>query len=403
MIFKLNNGMRVLWVPGQSRTGWCGVAIDAGSRDETEESYGLAHFVEHTIFKGAGKRKSWHILNRMEVVGGELNAYTTKEGTMIYTLFPGEHVERAAQLVSDLVSCPTFPEHEIEREREVVMEEIASFRDNPADAVYDDFEETIFAGSDLAHNVLGDAEQLRRMTRDDCHRWVNTHYTPHNMVLFIAGNYTEQQVERLAERYFGALTGSEQRKKRVAPAHVTPQRRIIDIDSHQAHVIMGVRVPGMDNGGLRYALALVNNALGGPGMNSLLNVALREKRGLVYSVESSVVTMTDCGLAEIYFGCDAHELARAEKVTKQTISRLFDLASDPRRLDAWKKQYCGQLSVAWENQEARVLGAARSFLYCDEVETIDQTIARLSAVTPNEARAAVEFLAPDRLTTLIER
>ena len=202
----LENGLRLVHVPTTSQVAWCGLAVNAGSRDEREGHYGLAHFVEHTIFKGTSHRRAWHILNRMERVGGELNAYTTKEGTMLYSVFPGEHLERAVDLLADLVQWSQFPQEELDRERDVVLEEAASYRDTPSDAVYDDFEDLLFAGSELGHNILGRKEDLENLTREDCMRYLKTLYVPSNMVFFSVGPERPERVFRLAEKHLGGMS-----------------------------------------------------------------------------------------------------------------------------------------------------------------------------------------------------
>ena len=304
----LSNGLRVVHVPGKGAVTYCGLAINAGSRDEDPDKWGLAHFVEHTIFKGTTHRRSWHIINRMETVGGELNAYTTKEGTMLYSIFPGEHLNRATELIADLVINSVFPEAELEREREVVMDEADSYRDTPSEAIYDDFEDLFFAGSQLGHNILGTEEHLQRITSAHCRAYLDNLYVPLNMVFFVYGNHRFDAVMRLAERHFGAMTHPTRRSERIVPPIVEPFRKVIAIDSHQSHTLMGARLFGLDDE-RRYAMALLNNILGGPGMNSLLNVQMRERRGMVYTVESNMSLLTDCGMLQIYFGCDAHHVS----------------------------------------------------------------------------------------------
>ena len=286
----LPNGLAMVHVATMSQVAWCGLAVNAGSRDEDEGQYGLAHFVEHTIFKGTLHRRSWHILNRMESVGGELNAYTTKEGTMLYSVFPERHLKRAIDLLADLVQWSVFPQEELDRERDVVLEEAASYRDTPSDAVFDDFEDLMFVGSQLGHNILGVKEDLERLTSEDCMRYLKTLYVPTNMVFFSVGPERPERVFSMVERYFGAMSHSVAERHRSVPPTVAPFKQVIEIGTHQAHTVVGARVPDR-NSHLRYAVMLLNNILGGPGMNSLLNVELRERRGYVYSVES---TLTMC-------------------------------------------------------------------------------------------------------------
>ncbi|MBR5725190.1 MAG: insulinase family protein [Muribaculaceae bacterium] len=395
----LSNGLRLVHVPTASQVSWCGLAINAGSRDEREGHYGLAHFVEHTIFKGTRHRRAWHILNRMERVGGELNAYTTKEGTMLYSVFPSQHLERAVDLLADLVQWSQFPQEELDRERDVVLEEAASYRDTPSEAVYDDFEDLLFAGSELGHNILGRKEDLENLTRDDCMNYLKTLYVPDNMVFFSVGPERPERVFRLAEKHFGGMSHAVASRRRCVPQETAPFRQVVQIGTHQAHTVIGARVVDM-NHPLRHAMMLLNNILGGPGMNSLLNVELRERRGYVYTVESTLTLLSDCGWMEIYLGCDPDDVRSSLKVISRITGRLMSEMLPSRRLDAYKKQYCGQLVVAADNTEFMAMRAGRGMLYHGKVATIDETIAGIQAVTPEEIAQAAAFLRAERLSSL---
>lgn len=395
----LANGLRLVHVSMPTQVAWCGLAINAGSRDEQEGHYGLAHFVEHTIFKGTKHRRAWHILNRMERVGGELNAYTTKEGTMLYSVFPGEHLPRAVDLLADLVQWSVFPQEELDRERDVVLEEAASYRDTPSDAVYDDFEDLLFADSELGHNILGRKEDLERLSSDDCMRYLKTLYVPANMAFFSVGPAHPDRVFRLAEKAFGAMSHVLPPRHRSVPSSVAPFNKVIQIGTHQAHTIVGARVPDMSHP-LRYALMLLNNILGGPGMNSLLNVELRERRGYVYTVESTLTLLSDCGWMEIYLGCDSRDVKSSLRVIDRITARLGQELLPERRLEAYKKQYCGQLVVAADSSEFMAMRAGRGLLYHGTVATVAQTIERIQAVTPDDIARAASYLSRDALSSL---
>ena len=395
----LANGLRLVHIRTANQVAWCGLAVNAGSRDECAGKFGLAHFVEHTIFKGTKHRRAWHILNRMECVGGELNAYTTKEGTMLYSVFPHQHLERAIDLLADLVQWSVFPQEELDRERDVVLEEAASYRDTPSDAVYDDFEDRLFAGSQLGHNILGRKEDLENITREDCMSYLKALYVPGNMAFFSVGPERPERVFRLAEKHFAPMSLKLPARQRVMPAAVEPFRRTIPIGTHQAHTIVGARVPDMSHP-LRHALMLLNNILGGPGMNSLLNVELRERRGYVYTVESTLTLLTDCGWIEIYLGCDPDDVRSSLRVIERITSRLSQEILPARRLDAYKKQYCGQLMVAADSTEFMAMRAGRGMLYHGQVASIGDTIERIQAVTPEEIAQAATYLAADRLSSL---
>lgn len=395
----LPNGLAMVHVATMSQVAWCGLAVNAGSRDEDEGQYGLAHFVEHTIFKGTLHRRSWHILNRMESVGGELNAYTTKEGTMLYSVFPERHLKRAIDLLADLVQWSVFPQEELDRERDVVLEEAASYRDTPSDAVFDDFEDLMFVGSQLGHNILGVKEDLERLTSEDCMRYLKTLYVPTNMVFFSVGPERPERVFSMVERYFGAMSHSVAERHRSVPPTVAPFKQVIEIGTHQAHTVVGARVPDR-NSPLRYAVMLLNNILGGPGMNSLLNVELRERRGYVYSVESTLTLLSDCGWISIYLGCDPDDVRSSMRVIDRITNRLSNELLPERRLDAYKRQYCGQLVVAADSAEFLAMNAGRGLLYRGQVATPDETIARIQAVTPEDIAQAAAYLSAEKLSSL---
>ena len=395
----LPNGLRMAHIATTSRVAWCGLAIDAGSRDDREGEHGLAHFVEHTLFKGTTHRRAHNIGCRMERVGGELNAYTTKEATMLYSVFPAEHLGRAVELLADLVMNSVFPSEELAREMDVVLEEVDSYRDTPAEAVYDDFEDLLFAGNGLGHNILGNEHDVRAFTSQHCMRHLKSLYVPTNMVFFSVGPIPAERVFRLAERHFGAMHHPLVRPSRLQPDINVPDHRMVEIGAHQAHTVLGARLPGMHDHS-QYALALLNNILGGPGMNSLLNVALREKRGLVYTVESSLTLLTDCGLMEIYFGCDAADVSRSRRIVEKVIAQLADTPMNPRTLDAHKRQYCGGLAVAADSTEFVAMNAARNLLYHNHVSALRETMERIQAVTPQQLCEAASLLTAKHLSSL---
>lgn len=370
-------------IPSRGNVEYCCVVIGAGSRDESPSDYGLAHFVEHTMFKGTTHRRSYHIINRMEAVGGELNAYTTKEETAVYTVAPAGHIKRSAELLADLIYHSVFPSDELDREREVVADEIDSYLDSPADAVFDDFDELMFAGSPIAHNILGNINTLRTFTSSDCQRWLDTYYHPSNMVVCYSGPEAPAKVERILSQYFGCeeRTGVQNlssRKEEIKQVDTFSLSR--SIESHQAHTVLGARVGDMFSP-QRHALALLTNILGGPGMNSRLNVALREKRGLVYTVEASSALLTDAGLFSIYFGCDHKDVERCSELAIKEIAQLAAAPLTPQALARVKRQYVGQLIVARENAEQTALSTARATLYRGYASTTTEIAAAIEEVS----------------------
>lgn len=374
--------------------GIFGMTVLAGSADETPDQYGLAHLVEHTIFKGTQKRRSWHIINRMEAIGGELNAFTTKEETTIYTVFPSKGTSRAIELVSDLATNSIFPAGELEKEREVVLDEIASYRDSPSEAVYDDFEDLVYAGSPLGHNILGNAESVRRSGSEECRDFLNRYYTCGNSVLFYSGPATVQHIAQLCERYFAILPAGE-RKLRNSKAKYTPAQRTCHIEGlHQSHVIQGIEVDGI-NGEGRFADALFCNLIGGPGMNSLLNVELRERRGLVYTVEASTARFSESGLMTVYFGCDPEDIERCMSLSRATCLRLAEMPESQleKRLLRAKRQYSGQLAIGSENRENRIMSVARSVLHNGILPDESLALKKIESVGVSEIKARALALA----------
>lgn len=392
----LPSGLRVVYIRERSMVEYCGLAVKAGSRDESPSEFGLAHFVEHTIFKGTERRRAWHIINCMEAVGGELNAYTTKEETMVYSVFPTGNLSRAAELIFDLAANSRFPAGEIDKEREVVADEINSYLDTPSEAVFDDFEDLVFAGSSLGHNILGSVETVSRFTTDDCRRYLRRHYTPDNMVFFYSGQTPLSTVEKLVTRLSAMLPCDHDSDNHTQP-HPTPPptpqfTTTRDIDSHQAHTVIGARLPGMYEVD-RQSLALLTNILGGPGMNSLLNVALRERRGLVYSVDASTAVFTDAGLFTVYFGCDPDDNDRCVKIALREMSRLAETPLTEQALSRAKKQFLGQLIVGSENREQAALGAARATLYYRHALTPAQVRDRVMQITPGRLLSLAQAIA----------
>ncbi len=396
---RLPNGQPLVHIATTGHVGWCGLAVNAGSRDDGDGTHGLAHFVEHTLFKGTTHRSAWHILNRMEVVGGELNAYTTKEDTTLYSVFPAPYLARAIELLADLVTCSTFPQGELELEREVVLEEAASYRDSPSEAVWDDFEDMLWQGSALGHNILGNHDGINACTSQVCASYLKSQWVPGNMAFFSVGPAKPERVFALAERHLAHMHHSLQRAPRTTPPVTAPESRMIEIGTHQAHLVVGARVPGVGSE-QRHALALLNNILGGPGMNSLLNVNLRERRGLVYTVESSLSTFTDCGMLQIYLGCDPSKVKRALRLVHSTIDSLAQRPLAERRLNALKLQYAGQLQVAASTLEFTAMRAGKSLLLWGDVQPVDRGIERMMAVTPAQLQEAAQLLAPDLCSTL---
>ncbi len=381
-IIPLNNGLRLVHRKAQgAAVDYCGVIVKVGSRDDKPDAYGMAHFVEHTIFKGTQKRSSWHILNRMERIGGELNAYTTKEETVVYTAAPSGNMRRAIELIADLCTNSRFPDAELDKEREVVADEINSYLDTPADAVLDDFEDLIFAGTPLGHNILGNVASISKIDSEVCRSYLREWYTTLNTTLFYYGSASCDRVAAAATEYFANMPEHKCNHISLSPDFKAPSFDITkDIGAHQAHTVMGSIVPGMF-AHERHAIALFTNIIGGPGMNSLLNVELRERRGLVYSVEASTSLLRDCGLFTIYFGCDANDTKVCTDIVNTHMHYIAENGISERTLAAAKKQYLGQLAVSSDNRENVAISTGRAACYYDRVRSAAETIDTINNIT----------------------
>ena len=399
--YTLPNGLRIIHEPTLSKVSYCGFAIDAGTRDEAENEQGMAHFVEHLIFKGTEKRKAWHILNRMENVGGDLNAYTNKEETVVYAAFLTEHLERALELLGDIVFHSTFPQHEIEKETEVIIDEIQSYEDNPSELIFDDFEDMIFRNHPLGRNILGKPDLLRSFRTEDVLSFTRRFYQPGNMVFFVQGQYDFKKIVRLAEKHLADVPAVTVDNQRVPPPLYVPERLVVPKDTHQAHVMIGSRgYNAYDD--KRTALYLLNNILGGPGMNSKLNVSLRERRGLVYNVESNLTSYTDTGAFCIYFGTDIEDMDTCLKLTYKELKRMRDVKMTSSQLAAAKKQLIGQIGVASDNFENNARGMAKTYLHYHKYESSEVVFKRIETLTAEQLmEVANEMFAEEYLSTLI--
>lgn len=402
-IHTLSNGLRIIHEPSSSKVAYCGFAVDAGTRDEAENEQGMAHFVEHLIFKGTRKRKAWHILNRMENVGGDLNAYTNKEETVIYSAFLTEHFGRALELLADIVFHSTFPQNEIEKETEVIIDEIQSYEDTPSELIFDDFEDMIFRNHSLGRNILGRPDLLKKFRSEDAMAFTSRFYQPSNMVFFVLGDFNFQKIVRQVEKLLVDLPLVTVENQRTIPPLYVPEQLVVHKETHQAHVMIGSRgYNAYDD--KRTALYLLNNILGGPGMNSRLNVSLRERRGLVYTVESNLTLYTDTGAFCIYFGTDPEDVDTCLKLTYKELKRMRDVKMTSSQLMAAKKQLIGQIGVASDNNENNALGMAKTFLHYNKYESSESVFRRIEALTAEGLlEVANEMFAEEYLSTLIYR
>ena len=397
--YTLHNGLRVAVCQTDARVAYIGVVVGSGSRDEAPERHGLAHFVEHTIFKGTWKRKSAAISARMESIGGELNASTSKENTIIYTSAPAGYADRAIELLADIIANSLFPQPEIETEHEVVVEEIKSYLDSPSENVYDEYEERIFKGNALAHNILGTPESVRALTGRECRQFLDLNYTPGNMVVYISGPDDPEKLLKRVEKHFGLLNFPFRRPARETPAELPTFDEVIDNDGFQAHTIFGARTFSRDDP-RRFALYLLNNYIGGPCMSSRLNSELREKRGLVYAVDSFNSMFSDAGLWSVYIGCDKSNVRKCLSIVKRELDRLAQTTMTDRMLEKIKTQYCGQLLVSSDNRVNMAISMGKSLLTRGAIFDTTHTAERIREVTAEELRSVAELLNPDRCSRL---
>lgn len=451
--YTLDNGLRIIHLPSDSKVVYCGYQINAGTRNEEPGEEGLAHFCEHVTFKGTERRKAWHILNCLESVGGDLNAYTNKEGTVYYSAILKEHIARAVDLLSDIVFHSVYPQAEIDKEVEVICDEIESYNDSPAELIYDEFENILFKGSPLGHNILGTAEQVRAFKTEDALRFTQKLYRPNNAIFFAYGDIDFKKLVKLIQKALGecpkgrelacsadcksAETPTEERiaektptKERITeetPTGETPteemeagdanhkvqsskfnvqskvagQTIVMQKNTHQAHVMIGTRAYDVKDD-RRMPLYLLNNMLGGPGMNAKLNLALREHNGLVYTVESTMVAYGDTGTWSIYFGCDEHDVKRCLRLVRKELDKFMQKPLSDAQLKAAKKQIKGQIGVACDNRENFALDFGKSFLHYGWEKNVDRLYEQVDEITAAQIQAvAQELFDKDRLTTLI--
>ena len=451
--YTLDNGLRIIHLPSDSKVVYCGYQINAGTRNEEPGEEGLAHFCEHVTFKGTERRKAWHILNCLESVGGDLNAYTNKEGTVYYSAILKEHIARAVDLLSDIVFHSVYPQAEIDKEVEVICDEIESYNDSPAELIYDEFENILFKGSPLGHNILGTAEQVRAFKTEDALRFTRKLYRPDNAIFFSYGDIDFKKLVKLIQKALGecpkgrelacsadcksAETPTEERiaeetptKEKITeetPTGETPTDEmeagdanhkvqsskfnvqskvagktiVMQKNTHQAHVMIGTQAYDV-NDDRRMPLYLLNNMLGGPGMNAKLNLALREHNGLVYTVESTMVAYGDTGTWSIYFGCDVHDVKRCLRLVRKELDKFMQKPLSDAQLKAAKKQIKGQIGVACDNRENFALDFGKSFLHYGWEKNVDHLYEQVDEITAAQIQAvAQELFDKDRLTTLI--
>ena len=404
-IATLPNGLRIIHLPSPSSVVYCGIGIAAGSRHEAVGEEGVAHFCEHMSFKGTRRRSAIQILNCLESVGGDLNAFTNKEDTTFYAAVQKEHFSRAVDLLTDIVFCSQYPQHEVEHEVDVICDEIESYNDSPAELIYDVFENQLFKGHPLGHNILGTREQVQHFTSQHAFNFTSRYYRPDNAIFFVYGDINFSQLlkrlevrgERLEVREYYQPQNPQQDIS--LTSHLSPLTS--ENPHHQAHVMLGCQSFSYDDK-RRMPLFLLNNILGGPGMNARLNLKLREQHGLVYTVESSMASYSDTGVWSVYFGCDHHDVKRCIRLVNRELDRMMQAPLSQRQLAAAKRQLKGQLTIAADNREQFALDMAKHFLHCGKERSLNELIAQIDAITASQLQdVAQQLFAPEHIQQLI--
>ncbi len=397
----LPNGIKIILSHTPSRVTYSGVYINVGSRDERGIEEGTAHFIEHSLFKGTEHRKAYHIQNRIDGVGGELNAFTTKEETCVYASSLSEHLERCLELFADILFHSTFPKNEIELEKEVVLEEINSYNDTPSELIYDQYEELAYEGHPIGHNILGSKRNVKRFTPESLKAFMRNHYTPEKMVITVSGDVKMERLVRLCERYFGEYgnqsvpnTRNERPEFRVFDRHVNRH-------THQAHMLIGCEAPDIYHAD-KTAFSLLNNILGGPAMNSRLNVAVREHYGFCYNIESQYIPFSDTGLFYVYAGVDLDAQEKARRLICDELMKIAEKSLSERQLRLAQRQMIGQMAINDDFGMNEMQSIGKAYLSYEHVNTLEEMSADLMSVTTGDLlRVAQERFNPNRFSTLI--
>ncbi len=402
LVTPLSNGIRVVAIFAPGPVARCALVINAGSRDENDDEHGLAHFVEHTIFKGTRKRRASHILNRLDEVGGELNAYTTKDETAIHAAFLEDDLNRAVELIADMAFNSTFPERELQKEREVIIDEITSYEDTPSELVFDEFEELAFANTPLGHNILGTPDSVSSFSGNDARRFIERTHATDKMTFVYIGPQDYKHVLHVAQRFFGNIEPRSPRPQRAQVSSFARFDKSVDKGTSQAHVVLGCPAPH-NHDAQRLEMNVLSNILGGPSMNSRLSVALRERNGIAYNVETSYTSFDDTGLFCIYFGTDPQNIERSMRIVRREVDKLLQAPLSTTAFNKVIRQYVSQTLMAADDSESLMLAAGRSAVIYGEVLSVYEIAALIrESVTPESLLAAArQFLAPDNMSRLI--
>ncbi len=415
---KADCGLRYAVRKSGSAVGYCALSIKCGTRDEEGYHAGIAHFTEHTIFKGTEKKSASVISSYLDKLGGELNAFTTKEEIVFHATVLKEDLNKAASLLFELATCPTFPEHEIETEKGVVIDEIHSYKDSPAEDVYDKFEELIFKGHPLSGNILGTTLSVKKISRDELLRFVREKFQPCRMAFTVVADIDEAKMEKgvlkLADRFFGSSAECPIQQPcdekgghllgcgNYSTPAAEPFSRTLNKRNHQANCVIGAIAPSLYQDRERLATVLLCNILGGPATNSILNSVLREKYGWVYAVECGYIQFSDTGLVTITLGCDKANLEKCLKAIEKEIGKLQSEPLSDRKLKAAKKQLLGQLAISGDNGETQCLSMGKSLLAYGKIHDSKENLAMVESITAADLQEmALKIFNPEKLSNLI--
>ena len=383
-LYTLSNGMRLAHkqVKG-TRLVHCGYVIHAGSRNDGENP-GLAHCLEHMLFKGTQKRKTVHVLNYLEVIGGEMNAFTTKELTAIYASVQSKYLARAVDILTDITFSSSIPLAELEKEKKVIADEINMYLDTPEENIFDEFQEQVFTSHPLAHNILGTVDSLKNISRKDILDFTGKHYVANNMVFVVVGNVTAAKALAVAEHYANAIpAGSNGLIHAKSTFGYEPSSITEETDFTSAYTIMGIPAYP-ENHAKRWPLLLLNNLLGGPGLNSRLNLAIREKYGYTYHIESGYQSFSDAGLFHCYLSCDPKFVQKSTSLILKELKKLREQKLGVVQLSSAKKQFQGQLVMAEENRSSLLVHIGKGILRHGRAESLEEVMARIAAVTAED-------------------
>lgn len=380
----LENNLRVVTQQKpKSQVGHFGITFNVGSRDELDHEQGLAHFLEHTLFKGTNKRKAFHVLSRLDAIGGELNAYTTKEEICIYASFQKSHLARAIELIADIAFNSSFPVKELEKEKDVILDEINGYLDSPSDRIFDDFDALSYPTSAFGKNILGIPESVRGFTRATTLAFFQRFFATNNAVISYVGAASNDRVVSIIKRYFEPFTVQKEIPKRRVPEYAMGIQESVNLDLNQSHVLLGFQAPSLQSG-KRRAATLMNNLLGGPGLNSILNINIREKHGIAYQIESSYIPSTDTGQLQIYFATEKEAVERCLKLIQKEVEKLKNKELSPLKLNQVKKQLIGHVALAQESNCNTMQGLGKSLLHFDRIETDEEVFKGIQAITSKD-------------------